>query len=41
MEQELRAVMETDEDRLLIARLEEDRQTAADRAKSDRRALIL
>ena len=41
MEQDLRAVMETSEDRLLIARLEEDGQTAADRAKSDRRALIV
>ena len=41
MEQELRAVMETGEDRLLIARLDEDRQTAADRTKSERRALIV
>lgn len=41
MEQELRAVMETDEDRLLIALLEQDGQTAADRAKADRRALIV
>lgn len=41
MEQELRAVMETAEDRLLIARLDEDGQTAADQAKSDRRALIV
>ena len=37
MERELHAVMETGEDGLLIARPEEGRQTAADRAKSGRR----
>ncbi len=41
MEQELRAVMETGEDRLLIARLDEDGTTAEDRAKTGRRALIV
>lgn len=41
MEQELRAVMEIGKDRLLIARLDDDRQTGADRAKSERRALIV
>ena len=41
MEQELRAVMEIGEDRLLIARLDEDGTTAEDRAQSGRRALIV
>ena len=41
MEQELRAVMETGEDRLLIARLDEDREPGAGGVKSDRRALIV
>ena len=40
MERELRAVLNADEDRLLIARLDEERQRAG-KSKSERRALIL
>ena len=41
MESELRAVLDEDEDRLLIARLDKEPQKVAGRVRSDRRALIL
>ena len=41
MEQELRSVMKKGEDRLLIARVHEDRQAEGGRPRSDRRAVIL